>query len=69
MDVTYDDRTAHGVASAYPSQAITVLNAAGQRIDELKLANYNLTTAGTERLNATASEAARSASSTWPSTR
>lgn len=32
---------------------VTVLNAAGQRIDELKLANYNLTTAGTERLNAT----------------
>lgn len=31
---------------------VSVFNAAGQRIDELKLANYNLTTAGTERLNA-----------------
>lgn len=30
----------------------TVLNASGQRINELSLASYNLTTAGTERLNA-----------------
>ncbi len=43
-----------GINQDQPSiSKVTVLNAAGQRIDELKLANYNLTTAGMERLNAT----------------